>query len=514
MQVVMLHYHLNRGGVTSVIENHLRALASLDAGDQPARVAVVYGGRAGEWNEQVADEVPFEVSLVAVPELDYDHLRSHERPLCESLNEVLKEFDPATTIVHIHNHSLGKNAEMVSVCGRLAAVGWRLLLQIHDFAEDLRPANYQHLVEQLGSADSLHAELYPQAEQIFYAVLNRRDYGVLASAGISERRLKLLPNPVKPPDVTTDDDEIKLGRTELAESLGLPADHRIVLYPVRAIRRKNLGEILLWSLLLDDATLVVTLAPLNPQELSVYQRWVEFAEELELPVVFDSGGKTSLPFAAVYASADAIITTSVAEGFGMVYLEASLVGQPLVGRNLPGVCQDFVDSGMEFPGLSEEMSLPAAECDLPALEKSHTRLLHDLRTAYGLPELTAAELPTTEVFSGDTIDFGRLESTQQRAFLRRVKAEPRLRESLKSLNPQVRAIDEIAPADLERTLKNNRAVIAGSFSLEVIGKQLLGLYQEVLASVPGSVECDPATASAVLDCFVHPDQLFPIRLDS
>ena len=518
MQLVILHYHLNRGGVTSVVENQLRSLALLDPQDRPTRVAVVYGGRAAAWNRDLAQVLPFECSLISVPQLEYDHLSTREGQLYKSLQPLLDQFQRDSTVLHVHNHSLGKNVEMAAVLCRLADEGWRLLLQIHDFAEDLRPANYQHLLSQADSKEELQGQLYPQAAQIHYAVLNQRDRQVLATAGIAEERLHLLPNPVKPPSDLIDVQQVQAAKAELVRSLRLPAEHRIVLYPVRAIRRKNLGEILLWSLLVEDATFVVTLAPLNPQEQATYQRWVEFAAELQLPVQFDIASKTELSFEATYAASDAIITTSVAEGFGMVYLEASLVGRPLVGRRLPGVCQDFLAAGMQFPGLAATMSIPANASDFQAYQRSHLRLIEDLRTAYGLPNTDATELTAADpAFSGDTIDFGRLESTQQKSFLRRVKAEANLRSTLRELNPKVemiRAVADTAPGDFDRTLANNRRVVAENYSLEVIGRQLSGIYQEVLASGLQSAACDPAIAVAILHRFVQPKQLFPIRLES
>ena len=47
------------------------------------------------------------------------------------------------------------------------------------------------------------------------------------------------------------------------------------------------------------------------------------------------GAPGGLEFFENLAAADAVATTSLAEGFGMVFLEAWLAGRPLVGRDLP-----------------------------------------------------------------------------------------------------------------------------------------------------------------------------------
>ena len=508
MHVVILHYHLNRGGVTSVVENHLRSLATLDATNRPSGVTIVHGGRASAWNQQLAADLPFNCELRVVPELEYDNFRTSEGDLYDSLQPIISPLDRSSTVLHVHNHGLGKNAAMAPTVGSLANEGWRLLLQIHDFAEDLRPANYRHLVNNAPSPDALRTQLYPQATQIQYAVLNQRDEQILRQAGIDDQRLSLLPNPIKSWNVSSHDDHL---RQQLTSDLDLPAGHRLLLYPVRPIRRKNLGEFLLWSLLADDATLALTLAPLNPQEQASYQRWTQFAADLQLPVRFETADRTYLAFEQVYAAADNIITTSVAEGFGMVYLEASLAGKPLLGRSLPGVCDDFVAAGMQFPGLAETMAIPADAIDLAAAMESHLARLTELRRDYNLPaadESDEAAIATT--FGDDLVDFARLESTQQRTLLQRLHGDASLREQLRQLNPIV------APPDGQQhatALQTNQRVIDEHYSPAVIGQRLDSIYRDLLTRLPESVEYDPCVADGVLDRFVHPNQLFPIRLE-
>lgn len=515
MQLVILHYHLNRGGVTTVIENHLRSLATLPTSAQPSRATIVFGGRDAACNHHLADELPFDCQLVALPALEYDNFREDDQSLDEALQNFLEPFDRQSTILHIHNHSLGKNAEIAPTICKLAHDGWQLLLQIHDFAEDLRPANYQHLVQHAESIEQLQENLYPQAEQIHYAVLNQRDRQILETAGIADKQLHLLPNPVKVAASRPTDDVVAAARTELNESLELPNGHQLALYPVRPIRRKNIGEFLLWSVLADNVTFALTLAPLNPQEQAVYQQWVQFAEENRLPVRFEIANSTGLPFEQVYAASDFIITTSVAEGFGMAYLEASLAHQPLLGRYLPSVCQDFEAAGMTFPSLAAAMLIPTTEVDIPQMKQCYQQHTAELRKAYGLPPAIPTDFESLDsLFSADAIDFGRLESCEQRRLLHKLLTDASLRETLRRLNPNVPMQNTLDANEQQQTFENNCRVIADRFSPQVIGEQLSVIYQSMLASKPTAVVRNPATAKAVLGSFVHPSQLFPIRLES
>ncbi len=45
MNLVIVHHHLNRGGVTQVILNHLRSLHEAGAREIFDRIVILYGGR-------------------------------------------------------------------------------------------------------------------------------------------------------------------------------------------------------------------------------------------------------------------------------------------------------------------------------------------------------------------------------------------------------------------------------------------------------------------------------------
>ncbi len=102
------------------------------------------------------------------------------------------------SVLHWHNHSLGKNTAAPAAIRLLAESGWRILLQIHDFAEDNRPENYRRLIQATGaeSKSEIDQYLYPVGSQIHYATLTRADAAVLCEVGIPETRTHCLPNSV------------------------------------------------------------------------------------------------------------------------------------------------------------------------------------------------------------------------------------------------------------------------------------------------------------------------------
>ena len=515
MDVIIIHFHLNRGGVTRVIENHLRSLALAESDRPVERVTIVYGGRAVAWNPAIADELPFELSMVVVPELEYDDQAvGSKRSLFEALQDVLLNYDRDSTVLHIHNHSLGKNVALLQAIFDWANAGWRLLLHIHDFAEDMRPENYRHMVQEIGSAEGLQRKLYPQAPQVHYVVLNERDRSVLTQAGIVDERLHLLPNAVALLSNSGDSVRRSEGKQLVGDTYGTSIRSKYVLYPVRAIRRKNIAEFLLWSTLVEDSTFALTLAPLNPVELSRYQSCVQVARELQLPVMFEVGAKLTLE--QNYATADAIITTSVAEGFGLVYLEASLAGLPLIGRSLPGIVDDFRKAGMSFPGLGDSVKIPNWAVEVDRVVEHHVRLAANLRHAFGMTTQDSGRV-RAEVesgFAGDTVDFGRLDFSAQKTVLKRASAEASLRAEIRSLNPVIQAVATGVKQDLQATaIAENRRTIAQTYSLNVIGGKLIAIYDSLLSGNYRSATEDPKIAQSILDSFVQPRFIFPVRVD-
>lgn len=75
MNIAIIHYHLNRGGVAQVIKSHLRAMDLFSPAAMPERVLLVYGGRREGWFDPPAGQrepVDSRVHEIVIPELDYD----------------------------------------------------------------------------------------------------------------------------------------------------------------------------------------------------------------------------------------------------------------------------------------------------------------------------------------------------------------------------------------------------------------------------------------------------------
>ena len=237
MKIALLHYHLKPGGVTTVIRHQVEALK------RDCKVLLLSSAPpASAWP----------VPCKTIPGIGYqDDLTQSmdpEKVAAEIQLAIQEEWKEGCDLLHVHNPTLAKNFIFLDVLKALQKKGITLFLQIHDFAEDGRPQAY-------------FEEDYPA--DCHYGVINSRDYRILLNAGLQSNGLHLLSNPIKP--------------------MGVPekpiSDSDDILYPVRAIRRKNIGEALLLSLYFrKNQALSITLPPNSPADTIAYDGWKLFFE--------------------------------------------------------------------------------------------------------------------------------------------------------------------------------------------------------------------------------------------
>ena len=483
MRIVIGHFHLQTGGVTRVIHHAATALR-----DQGHQVLVI----AGEPPQQ---PLPEEVAFAHVPTLAYEERRPPTGPeaLAADMEQAARtRFGQPPDLWHMHNHSLGKNLAVPGALRALAARGRHLLLQPHDFAEDGRPALYARLLAEVGEGDAgvLSARLYPQAPHIHYAVLTDRDRAFLEAAGVPGERLHLLPNAVS------------VSRTPAGGSHPF-GDRRLWLYPTRAIRRKNLGEFLLWAAIAPEGDqFAATQAPQNPAERPRYAKWVDLAMELGLPVEFALGDRVS-DFGGLLSSAHALVTTSVAEGFGLAFLEPWLVGRPLAGRNLPEITRDFAAAGLDLSGLYERLEVPLEWLDAGRLRFAMEEALKDNSIAYG--QDTSAddfERLWRHVVRGGRIDFGRLDEPAQEEVIRHLVLHPRDGSLLRP--------DLLSPVTDPARLAANRTVAQRNYSVAGYGRRLEAIYG-TLSAASAATRIEAGDARALLARFLAPERLYLLR---
>lgn len=485
LRVAIVHYHLKRGGVTRVIESTLRGF---DALEEPPACAVLTGElpAGNAWTGRARRVEGLEYSnageTAPAPVVLLSRLREAARTALGGEPDVW----------HIHNHSLGKNSAMPGVVSLLAEDGERVLLQMHDFAEDGRPENFRLNLRLPEYARTL----YPAAPHIHYAVINARDHAIFLNAGLAEGRLHLLSNPVGGPAAGVDSDAV---RPAVLDELGA---ERLVLYPVRAVRRKNFGELLLWAALAPPGTIfATTLGPTNRNYEDAYRRWKSFAARHQLPVRFAVAEESDRPFAHWMAAADRIVTTSIAEGFGLAFLEPWLHGKAIVGRDLPAITAGFKDAGLTLDGLYEQLAVPLDWIDSDSLERKIRERLIAAYAAYHSPlppDGLARALQTIQPRPGK-VDFAGLDESLQEQVIEHLLAHPEAREAL----PEFPRVPGEAP------VAANARTVTHHYGLLAYARRLVGIYRMLArAEAPKPGYLDPAD---ILRGFLEPENFRLLR---
>ncbi|MEM7384013.1 MAG: hypothetical protein AAF514_03630 [Verrucomicrobiota bacterium] len=505
LRIAIVHYHLRPGGVTRVIENAVLALKRVGGGETGPEVAVLVGSDPAAVEGATVKEVP-----------GLGYLSKADGCSAEMLFQELEEaavsiLGGAPDLWHFHNHHLGKNVLMPEVVQRLAASGQRLLLQLHDFPEDSRPTEYASLPRP--------EMLYPDGA-VHYATINERDRTYLKEAGIPESRLHGLPNAVHLAEWD--------GSEEVCEEK--KGSKRLLFYPTRAIRRKNLGEALLLALLADDdAVVACSREPDNERWRPFHDRWRAFAETHGLPVAFavvdrispadlGVGPSTEPTFSAWLEASDFMITTSIAEGFGLAYLEPLGLGRPLIGRDLPAITRDFKAEGVVLEGLYERILVPRDW--LPGdFGEELNRALTDQWAAYGLDGSSEAVAVAAEAMgTEELIDFGRLNEKHQEQVLERLLTDGEAAAALSfdlggERKPVSWLTERLSRGGDVSEASSSLAIINERFSLEAYGKRLGSCYAELMEMMmtKDEGEIDFFNHHAVLEAFLSPSQFFFLR---
>lgn len=455
MRLLLVHFHLGAGGVGSVLRT--QAELARKAGFEVGIAAGGFDGPAGEFERFEIPELAYDSPDSAPPAAD--QLAARERSLAAALIAAARRVggkSPASddgVLVHAHNLALRK-ARVYPGALALVARELPVLVHCHDFGEEWRP-------------DSVHDSTgYP--EGCAWAALNGRDREALVAAGLPAESVSLVPNAVRIPDPPARPRD-RGGKREL------------LLYPVRGLPRKNLGEALLASLFLPDGLeLAVTLPPSNTLDLPDYERWVSLAARLGLRARFGAGLSASLD--ALYARSRAALSTSVKEGFGFSFLEPVARGLPVAGRRLESVVPDFEAAGLRFPALYSGLATPEGLYDRAAFDTRLDVLLERVAASYraafavhGRRALAAVEetlARTRARYDNPVLDFAALDGEAQSEVLARAALDPGARAAILEGAPFLAGL-----ADAEAPGDPDRAALEGAYSPEKAGAVLLAVWR-------------------------------------
>lgn len=438
MKIAFIHYHLKTGGVTTCLKRQLEALKN------DCDMCVVTG-------EMPSTSLP--VNIIHIPELAYTSV--YRKPFepedvaTTVVNKIRAQFNGPCDIVHIHNPLLAKNSKFLDILKALQKRGLHLLLQVHDFAED-------------GRAQLYFKAGYPA--DCHYCVVNSRDYQILLKSGLKTQGLHQLSNCVSLPQISP-------------KSV---AEEPLVVYPIRAIRRKNIGEAMLWSLLLgNEIKLSITLPPNSAPDIASYKGWKLFAADNRLRVEFDSG--LNKPFEAIVCSAHSLLTTSITEGFGFSFLEPWLFDKFVWGRKLPDICIDFESRGVDLDHMYTRLMVPIEGFDSEGFYNQWNRTIKAAARIFEL-QIDPAQIKDaySVITDGGLIDFGLLGEKFQKQVLQHLMSKKAHVLKLLTVNPLLSNFG--SKTGQKDIIESNRNAVIDNYRLAPYRQNLLKLYAQVVAT--------------------------------
>jgi len=364
-----LHYHMKHAGVRFTLDNIFNSLSDMN-------LFLIYSDQDEIYEKRGVQTLPIQT-------IDYDdqtfisrvELDKHAEQIKDSIKSKLDLTHQC--VLHTHNVNLMKNTCLGRAIQFLSDELPELLiiLQVHDFAEDHRIDELKLMMHATGKYDSEFASrlAYPIGNNIVYCTINSRDMDLLSKIGIPKDRLFVLPNSVNIKFLESE--PISGFKQKLAEyacdhGYSFDPNKRILLAPMRIMRRKNIVESILILNLLNEANnqwqLLINLDANGKEDIICSEAIKTYVMNNNLPVVVGFGYELVSPnkqrsekfphnMVDVFAVADYVLTTSKIEGFGFVFIECWLQDRALIGRKIDFLNTDFANYGLDLSHLYNEI---------------------------------------------------------------------------------------------------------------------------------------------------------------
>jgi glycosyltransferase involved in cell wall biosynthesis len=419
LKLIVVHHHFRAGGVRRVIELATPHLAA--HWPERIRAVVLATGEAPDsvWLRAFRKRLPgTPVTVFLQPAFGYRSEQTRRSSVIESdiRNGVLQlvgEAGRTGGLIWAHNLGLGRNLclarELAFTCH---CAGIPLVCHHHDWWFENRWHHFAALREPgVRKLDAIANAVFAASPHVCHVAINQADARTLEKhfAG----RSGWLPNPVEVGDPPSAE-RVAAARVWLRRQIGEGAP--VWLLPCRLLRRKNVAEAFLLTRWLRPRAWLVTTGGVSSPEEQAYADGLAAAAQthgwrLRLSVLRQGeSAEPSVP--ELLAASEAVLLTSLQEGFGLPYLEAAVARRPLVARRLPNVAPDLAQFGFRFPQSYREILVDPSLFDWRAERQRQTRLFAEWKDLMpraasqlvGKPALLAAgTLPVPVPFSRLTL---------------------------------------------------------------------------------------------------------------
>ncbi len=318
--LIIFHYHLNKGGVTSVIRDSAFLLSKY------YNIKLVSSTKA---SFDFLGEQSINENYGYKKFSNFEEFQLVQKELIKLIkNEITSDDD----ILVFHNFHLAKNVALTLAIIELSAIlKNKIVLYIHDFPEDDRKENYNLLQEFVLKSSDL---LYPNLKNVYFIFINNRDYNLFVF--LNFKNVCLLNNPVvlnfkDNKNITKENYNSLIKEIVEKENLKFDFSRPTFFYPVRSIRRKNVLEAV-FICKIFDFNLITSLKGESSQEKE-YSDIISSLNSKENGI-FNLCDKYSELFLHAYKYCDFVISTSLKEGSGLAYYESIYNNKKIVYREI------------------------------------------------------------------------------------------------------------------------------------------------------------------------------------
>lgn len=439
--LIIFHYHFLPGGVTDVVVSAVRSYLQFENSFESITLVSGREDNLENTKNRILSYSPNTKSKIVKTEvvkaLDYIEKVSPAVKSDDILELLLQKFGHSENIWWIHNYHLGKNPNLTEALLKISYDKvQKMVFHIHDFPECSRYPLLTRLKE------TVQGDLYSNSPNVRYTVINKRDYNNLLDAGLDKSKVFLLENPI---DISS---SLPSSSPETGDKLQAYFAKQFpnwkkgmgyMLYPVRAIRRKNVGEASLLALM-TGKNLIVSLPGVSSTEKRYSDNCLSFFAEGHVPGLFGIGKeseKAGVSFHQLIASANLILSTSVQEGFGYLFLNSMNWGKPLFAKDLD-ILESFKPSFTEYDAhFYEKIQIPkdlVSVEKLTSLYKEKISRLEQLIKGFNSIHLRE-ELD--QLLSGNLLDFSYLSLSMQKDVIKHVAKDSSLKSEIVIKNQSI-----------------------------------------------------------------------------
>jgi len=382
LKIVVVHYHLRPGGIRRIIElasPHL--IRRFDGGVDSVTLACGEA-RDRKWNEHLVRRLrPTPTRFFVDPSFNY--LSEQKAPperltgqISAGVEKLLAGADPHNCLVWMHNPGIAHNLLLARELARAtAARGIPLVAHHHDWWFDNRWLRWPQM-RRFGfpSLDASARTIFPPGGNVRHVAINHSDAAVLQRH--FRKRAGWLPNLTEHGRLL-EPKKKQAARAWLERNLP-DNDGPVWILPCRLLRRKNVAEAFLLTRWLRPEAWLVTTGGVSSEDEQQYADKLSTAAHrhrwpLRLGIL--RGDETGKPgVAELLAASEAVLLTSIQEGFGLPYVEAAAAQRPLIARAIPNIAPDLKRFGFRFPQCYDEVLIDPRLFDWRAERKRQASL--------------------------------------------------------------------------------------------------------------------------------------------